>query len=218
MDIGQFLRSIFTSYSWFLLALTVHCWGNAWIAYRLGDVTPRLAGRLSINPLAHTSFLGSFLVPLSTSLLVRKFLPFGWGHPVKFNGDRFKRKKLYGIVCCLAGSCLNFFIGLLILFLGFTIAKNSPSLRGLCVTGAKINIAFGLFNLMPIPPLDGAHALKVAFGVKERAFTICSILGSCALIALINWPGFVYYFTSAYHFLFGLCSKFCKLLFSILPS
>jgi Zn-dependent protease len=211
MDIWDFLWNISVNYLWFLLALTVHGWGRAWLASRLGDATHRVAGYLSLNPFAHVSFLGSFLVPLGISLYSRKFLPFGWGRSADVNDDHFKHKKLGGILCGLAGSCLNFVIGLLILFLGFVIVKSSPSFRSLCVIGAKVNIAFGLFNLIPIPPLSGAYVLKTIFGIKEKTSAIGSIIGGCVLVALINLPIFIHYFGIAHRFLFNLCFSFCKL-------
>ncbi|MDR1906836.1 MAG: site-2 protease family protein [Puniceicoccales bacterium] len=210
----QVLQGIFIHYLWFLLALTVHEWGHAWVADRLGDATPRLTGRVTLNPLAHVSFLGTIIIPLAVFLFSPGFALIGWGCPVVINSDNFKHKKWGDILCSLAGPLLNLILGLLVLLLGFAIENSNRSLSHLCVVGAMVNVSLGLFNLIPIPPLDGAHVLKAVVGIRKEIFVEFSKKGGFVLLILINLSIFRYYFTMANRFLFDLYWQFCKFLFA----
>jgi Zn-dependent protease len=208
----QDLKGFFVCYLWFLLAITIHEWGHAWVASRLGDDTPRIEGRVTLNPLAHISFLGTFVIPLIMFLFPSKIALLGWGRPVTINSDNFRYKKLGDVLCSLAGPFLNFVLGLLVLLLGFAIKDKHPSLGHLCVIGTGVNISFGLFNLMPIPPLDGAHILKIIIRMKEETFALFSEIGSFLLLIFINLPIFDHYFSEASHFLLNLYWRFGKFL------
>ncbi|MDR0740806.1 MAG: site-2 protease family protein [Puniceicoccales bacterium] len=209
----QDLKAFFVCYLWFLLAITIHEWGHAWIASRLGDDTPRIEGRVTLNPLAHISFWGTFVIPLVMFLSPSKIALLGWGRPVTINSDNFKYKKLGDVLCSLAGPLLNFILGLCVLLLGFAVKDKHQSLSHLCLIGTKINVSLGLFNLIPIPPLDGAHILKIIIMMKEGMFVLFSEVGSFLLLILINVPLFKHYFSEASHFLLDLYWKFGKLLF-----
>ncbi|MDR1591089.1 MAG: site-2 protease family protein [Puniceicoccales bacterium] len=195
-----------------MLALAVHEWGRAWMANCLGDDTPRIEGRLTLNPLAHVSFLGTLVFPLVIFLSHLGFLPIGWGRPVKVNSDNFKHKKWYDILSNLAGLWGNFILGFLILLLGFIIRDKSHSLSYLCSIGTKVNVAIGLFNLIPIPPLDGARILKVVIGIGEEFFKLFSKIGGIMLFILVNLPIFVNYFNLVNKFFLDFYFQFCKFL------
>lgn len=206
------LQIFLIGYLWFLLAMTVHEWGHAWVASRFGDDTPRLEGRVTLNPLAHISFLGSVVIPLVVFLFHPKVAVLGWGRPVMVDSNNFKHKKLGDILCSLAGPFLNLAFGLIVLLLGLAIENNHRYFARLCCVGAEVNVALGLFSLIPFPPLDGARVWKVIMGIGEEAFAAFSGMGSFLLIILINLPIFVHYFSEANHFLLNYYWRFCKFL------
>lgn len=141
-----------------LAAVTVHECAHAWMADRLGDPTPRLQGRLSLNPIVHLDLLGSILLLLTG---------FGWAKPVGVNPRYFtdwrKGMMLVAAAGPLANITLLFLLGLLFqldLFATFTLAGR------LLMTVIWINAILAIFNLLPIPPLDGS---KILAGVLPPA-------------------------------------------------
>ncbi|MDR1366532.1 MAG: site-2 protease family protein [Puniceicoccales bacterium] len=209
----QDLERVFIYYLWFLLALTIHEWGHAWIAGRLGDDTPRIEGRVTLNPLAHISFLGTVIIPLFILLCSPGFVIVGWGKPVVINSNNFKYRRLGDMLCSFMGPFLNLVFSFLVLLLGtLVLEKNNSSLSHLCSIGATINVSFGLFNLIPIPPLDGANVLKSIVGMKEATFIACSQWGFIILLLLINSPIFAHYFSEASYSLLSFYWKICHLL------
>ncbi|MDE7244851.1 MAG: site-2 protease family protein [Oscillospiraceae bacterium] len=150
-----------------LLCLTVHETCHGLTAYAMGDPTAKKMRRLSFNPLHHIDWLGLF------SMLA---CGFGWAKPVPVDMRYFKRPKLGMAATALAGPASNFLLALLMLFLAHVIAVCAPASPGAFVlwlfsfllTTALLSIGLGLFNLVPIPPLDGS---KVLFALlPERAY------------------------------------------------
>lgn len=147
-----------------LLCLTVHetCHGLA--ACALGDPTARKMHRLSFNPLHHIDWLGL------ASMLV---CGFGWAKPVPVDMRYFKRPKAGMAVTALAGPASNFLLAMLLLFFASLTARlaageGAALLYGFLVNTALLSVGLGLFNLVPIPPLDGS---KVLFALlPERAY------------------------------------------------
>ena len=148
-----------------LLCLTVHetCHGLA--AYALGDQTAKRMHRLSFNPLHHIDWLG----------LVSMFIcGFGWAKPVPVDMRYFRHKRTGMAVTALAGPVSNFLLALLLLFLASLLYRFVPGggfsiwLLLFLLTTAQLSVGLGLFNLIPIPPLDGS---KVLFALlPERAY------------------------------------------------
>lgn len=142
----------------FCLVLSVHESAHALMAYLLGDDTPKRAGRLSLNPLVHIDPLGLL------SLLVFRI---GWAKPVVFDHRNFKRPKLYSVLTAYAGPASNFILAFLALvLLRFLSMVHLPvgvaiTLSQLLTIIAQISVMLGVFNLLPIPPLDGSHILMV---------------------------------------------------------
>ncbi|MFA6271824.1 MAG: site-2 protease family protein [Patescibacteria group bacterium] len=138
-----------------IFGITIHEFSHAFAATLQGDRTPKYDGRLTLNPLAHLDFLG-FIV-----LLVAGF---GWGKPVVFNPNNIKYKKFGPSLISLAGPFSNF---IAVIFFGFALKIIlSNGLLGaenmlviFLVALVQINLVLGLFNLIPIPPLDGSHLL-----------------------------------------------------------
>ncbi len=152
------LRIMFLIPAW--LSLTVHEWAHAWSAYRLGDDTAAMQGRLNLNPFAHIDPIGSVLLPLLG-------VPFGWAKPVPVNPARFRRDVSMGtgmVVTALAGPASNVVLavvsaliqGLLLRFSPETYLENE-GVRMLLTFGITMNVSLALFNMLPIPPLDGSR-------------------------------------------------------------
>lgn len=154
-----------------LIAITFHEFAHAFAADKLGDDTPRRQGRLTLNPLAH-------LDPVGSVMLV--FAGFGWGKPVEINPSNFKRtismSKGEAIVA-IAGPLMNLLLAIIFTFLYFIIAKFATAfcltqvgliILTLIQTTIIINIGLGVFNLIPLPPLDGSKVLKHFLPYKVR--------------------------------------------------
>jgi len=133
-----------------LFAITIHEYSHALMAYHLGDSTAKDMGRLSINPLAH-------LDPFGTLFLL--IAGFGWGKPVPFNPNNLRNKRWGEMMVALAGPLSNFVmatgVGLILRFAEIS----NPSIIFFFSTFVWINIILGVFNLLPVPPLDGSHVL-----------------------------------------------------------
>lgn len=139
-----------------LLAISVHEYSHGLAAYKLGDNTPMLQGRLTLNPLKHIDPIGFFCL---------LFIGFGWAKPVMINSRNFKNPRRDDIIVSLAGPLSNFiiafiFVGLMKLVITFMPNSLSTQVVLAVFRGTvSINLVLMIFNLIPIPPLDGHHIL-----------------------------------------------------------
>ena len=154
-----------------LIAITFHEFAHAWVATLLGDPTPKEQGRLSLNPLAHLDLLGCLML-LTIGM--------GWGKPVSISPEKFKKKvsmKWGTALVSLAGPAMNFLIAFIfvaiyyaiVLFAtDFAVSNNVGQIIIKIIAGIiSINIGLGVFNLIPLPPLDGSK-IVMAF-LPEKA-------------------------------------------------
>ncbi|MDP1629702.1 MAG: site-2 protease family protein [bacterium] len=144
-----------------LFSIILHEIAHGNVANSLGDPTAKYAGRLTLNPLKHLDPFGSVILPL---LLLAARSPFliGWAKPVPINPYNFRDQKWGSLKVAVAGPAANFFIaavfGLLIRFLPLYLTLPDILIQLFSIV-AFYNILWGLFNLVPIPPLDGSHIL-----------------------------------------------------------
>jgi len=139
-----------------IIGLTIHELAHAYTAYKLGDMTAKNDGRLTFNPLKHIDPLGFILIVIAG---------FGWAKPVGFNPDNLKNKHRDEILISLAGPFSNFLLAILFLIVAralFFLPYFHGTATGLVVVNmlvlwAVINFGLFVFNLLPIPPLDGSH-------------------------------------------------------------
>lgn len=143
-----------------LPAISLHEFAHGYMSYRLGDNTPKMDGRLTLNPFKH-------LDPWGTLCLV--VFRMGWAKPVRINVRNYKKPKRDIILVSLAGPVMNFILAFISLVLYGLFWKNGSShavaayLENVCLYSAVVNVGLGVFNLIPIPPLDGSNVLGELF-------------------------------------------------------
>lgn len=163
----------------FLISLSCHEAAHAYVANRLGDPTAKLMGRLTLNPFKH-------LDPWGTIFLF--IVGFGWGIPVPINPRNFKNEKLDSLKVSLAGPATN----LLLAFLFGLIYRLFPLgdvVGQIVIVMVSLNIIWMIFNLLPIPPLDGSHILRVF--TPEKFYEILERIGFPLLIVLLFFSPFI---------------------------
>jgi Zn-dependent protease len=143
-----------------VLSLTVHEFFHAWAAWRLGDDTAARAGRLTLNPVPHVDVLGTIILPLMNA-------PIGWAKPVPVNPARFRRdvKMSTGdTLVSLAGPASNLALGLVAAIAFGLLARFAPDAvqtgtpgNALLIRFMLVNAGLAIFNVLPVPPLDGSH-------------------------------------------------------------
>ena len=159
----MFTATVITIFSLIVLLFSVmiHELAHGYVAYSLGDPTAKYEGRLTLNPLKHLDPFGSVLLPLLLLIATAGQGPiFGWAKPVPINPYNFKDQKWGTLKVAIAGPATNFGIaiifGLFIRFLNFQQLAPLNQLLGIVVF---YNFLWGVFNLVPIPPLDGSWIL-----------------------------------------------------------
>jgi len=139
-----------------ILSAIIHEYAHGWMAERLGDPTARLSGRLTLNPIAHIDPIGTILVPLVLLFSGTNFL-FGWAKPVPYNPFNLRDKRWDPMWVALAGPGSNLIIAA-VLSIMVRLSPGSAFIE-LVAMIVYINILLAVFNLMPVPPLDGSKVL-----------------------------------------------------------
>lgn len=210
----------------FLFAISIHESAHAWMANRRGDPTARMLGRVTLNPIKHIDPVGTVLLPLIAMLT---HLPvIGWAKPTPVDPRNFKNPVLDDILTSVAGPVSNFIVATAATILLGLIAVAAPNGR-MIVQGALggfvfgnsalvpaalllyqfllINVLLAVFNLIPVPPLDGSHVLR--HFLSERVRQAYDMVGIFALMALVFFGG---------NFLMGLIRPVVGVYISILMS
>ena len=166
------------------MSIVIHEISHGFMAEYFGDDTARNAGRLTLNPISHIDLFGSILLPAVLILSHAGFL-FGWAKPVPYNPNNLSNRKWGTIWVAAAGVLSNFFIAIIF---GMIIRLTShmtlqPNFYFITSAIVIVNLALAIFNLVPIPPLDGS---KILFSfLPERAFSFILAYEQYSLILLL---------------------------------
>lgn len=170
-----------------IIGLTFHEFAHAWVAYKLGDQTPKLQGRVTLNPMAHIDWMG---------LAALFFVGFGWGQPVEIDPYQFKHRRRDELLVAVAGVAMNLLLAILFSFVakaiylvagaGWNEAGFTGDLWMMLFYIIQINLVLMIFNLIPCPPLDGFNivAQVLNFGQTETYWRLYQY-GNWVLVALI---------------------------------
>ena len=186
----EFIRQAVIFYLMLLIGFTVHEWAHAFVADKLGDPTARLMGRVTLNPLAHMTLMGSVVLPLIAIFAFNGFIAAGKPVPVNTSNFHPKERARKHILLTLAGPLSNLGLAFVAFLLAGIASHFSPPATGLLIFFAQINIWLFVFNMIPIPPLDGSHLLRYAVNMSEETFYKFSMYGFWIFLAIILFvPG-----------------------------
>jgi Zn-dependent protease len=171
--------------------LTFHEFGHAWVAMKCGDDTARLQGRVSLNPFVHIDPIGTVLLPL---LMI--FLPSGasrlmkgWAKPVPVNPSNLRNKGFDDLLVTMAGPAMNLILAVLLVAAARVgLMFHSIDAANLFIMAAQLSLLLCFFNLIPIPPLDGSHVLRVATGMSWEAYRSFAQFGFIGVILVLQIP------------------------------
>ncbi len=171
-----------------VILLTFHEFGHAWMAWKCGDDTARLQGRVSLNPLVHIDPIGTVVMPLLIIFLsmsgsgLSRFL-IGWAKPVPVNPHNLRNPRVDDILVTLAGPWMNLLLAVVIMGLGrLGMIAHSESLVTICLSMAQLSLLLCFFNLLPIPPLDGSQVVRSLIGMSYEAYYQIARYGFIAII------------------------------------
>lgn len=158
-----------------LVSLTIHEYAHAWMAYKYGDDTAKNLGRLTLNPLAHISLFGTIILPF----LVR----FGWARPIPVNFSILTKKQIFGVA--VAGPLANIILALILTGAFHLLSLGRlPILSDFVLLAILLNIVLAVFNLIPLPPLDGSR-LVYALLQSPRAVDLYNRFARYGIIVFI---------------------------------
>ena len=169
---GFSLLSLLLTIPGVLIAITFHEFAHAFVAYKLGDDTPKFQGRLSLNPFSH-------LDPFGVIMLI--FAHIGWGKPVEINPNNFTRKisaRTAEALVALAGPLMNFILAIVFAIIFYALQTFATSfvfgseigsiIYSMVQYAVIVNIGLGVFNLIPLPPLDGSKILMAFLSYNAK--------------------------------------------------
>jgi Zn-dependent protease len=170
MGFEEIIQRIAISALPILIAITFHEVAHGFVAWKLGDPTAKMMGRLTLNPFAHIDLWGTVIMPIMLLVMSNGQFMFGYAKPVPINPSYFKNPRRDMALSAIAGPAVNFILAaifLLLLKVAMTAAQGVDDDAAMIFTplllmlkaGVIMNVVFAAFNLLPIPPLDGGRVL-----------------------------------------------------------
>jgi Zn-dependent protease len=183
-----FIRSGLIIFFLLVASIVVHEWGHAIVAHLLGDDTPDRDGRVTLNPMAHLDWMGTVIVPVINIFILGGggFAFIGWGKPVMTNPSNFKHRIRDDILVSMAGPAVNLLVALVAIVVGSFVVSSQPRFGELVKGLVFMNVGLAIFNLLPIPPLDGGAILRRIIGISDEAYLTVSRWASLVLLLAIN--------------------------------
>ena len=185
-----------------LFSIVVHELAHGWMALRLGDTTARDMGRLTLNPIPHIDPVGSVLVPLF-SLLATGRVFIAWAKPVPVNPMNFSNYRRDDILVSVVGPLSNICMALVCTVLFIVMRQIAPAsslgdvrdisgfLLNMFLGGIQLNVGLAVFNMIPVPPLDGSHVVASFLPPEAGArFRSIGFMGIFILLIAMRWPPF----------------------------
>jgi Zn-dependent protease len=174
-----------------VILLTFHEFAHAWTAWKCGDDTARLQGRLTLNPIAHIDPIGTVVLPLImifASPSIGRFLV-GWAKPVPFNPANLGNRWRDEMLIAMAGPAMNIILAVVLVgFARVAVMFGSVSVAELLLQMASLSLVLCFFNLIPIPPLDGSHVLRNLTNMSYETYFNLSRFGFIAIIVVLQIP------------------------------
>ena len=176
-----------------VVLLSFHEYAHAWMAHKCGDDTARIMGRMTINPIVHIDLLGTVFLPLMMLMLGPSFMFFGWAKPVPVNPANLSNRKRDDILISMAGPAMNLILAFVLLAILRLLAELPASFSESAIVEElpriiTLSLVLCVFNLMPIPPLDGSHVMRHMVGMSEETYRNIASFGFIILIIVINIP------------------------------
>lgn len=171
-SLQESLQALSIQFPAFLIAVIFHEWAHGWMANRYGDSTAKDMGRLTLNPVPHIDVMGTLVFPILMMATSAPIL-FGWAKPVPINPARFKKYRPGLFWVSFAGAGMNFLLGFLSAAILCALLKWAPQdfyltspLLEMMKASISLNFAIGIFNLVPLPPLDGSKMIMSFLGYE----------------------------------------------------
>lgn len=207
-DFGGFFMNLITGLPGIIIAMVVHEFAHARVAYALGDFTPKLAGRLTLNPAAHVDPIG---------LLMLIIAHFGWAKPVQINPYNFQNPRRDEMLVSVAGPAANLITAFVtVIFMVLLYKMNFEMSEGMHLVLSLImiiNINFAIFNMIPFPPLDGFHILQNILPYElARRLEGMERYSFIFLIIILMTPILGYIFVPMQRFILGIFESIVRII------
>ena len=182
-----FIRDGLIIFILLVVSIIFHEWGHAIVADLLGDDTPRSQGRVTLDPRSHLDLVGTVIIPLVNIFVFRGGFNFiGWGKPVMTNPSNYRNRQRDDILVSMAGPAANLLVALVAVLAGSFIVVAHPRFGELVSGLVVMNVGLAVFNLIPIPPLDGATLLRRAVGMSEETYYGIARWSGIIMLVMIN--------------------------------